>query len=458
MRRFGTVKRVHFVGIGGIGMSGIAELLINLGYDVSGSDIRASKVTERLTQLGARIYNGHRKENVRGADVVVYSSAIKEDNPEIQEARVSYIPVIPRAEMLAELMRLKYGIVVAGSHGKTTTTTMIASVLNSAGMDPTVVIGGRLDIWEGANARLGQGDIMVAESDESDGSFLLLSPAIAVVTNIDREHLNHYGDMDNLRNTFIDFINKVPFYGLAVLCLDNEEIQGIIPSLKKRYRTYGLSSQAEIRAKNINHKGFGSSFEVLYGGESIGSVEVGIPGIHNVLNALATIAVALELNIPMKDIRAGLSNIGGLRRRFQIIGELRGVSLVDDYAHHPTEISATLKTARMCWPDRRIIVVFQPHRFTRTKDLYSRFTKCFHDADILILIPIYPAGETPIEGVTSQWLLKGIKEHGHRNAIFCSDKQEVIDYLKDNIRSGDILITLGAGDVNKIGEEFLRSF
>ncbi len=458
MRRFGTVKRVHFVGIGGIGMSGIAELLINLGYDVSGSDIRASKVTERLTQLGARIYNGHRKENVRGADVVVYSSAIKEDNPEIQEARVSYIPVIPRAEMLAELMRLKYGIVVAGSHGKTTTTTMIASVLNSAGMDPTVVIGGRLDIWEGANARLGQGDIMVAESDESDGSFLLLSPAIAVVTNIDREHLNHYGDMDNLRNTFIDFINKVPFYGLAVLCLDNEEIQGIIPSLKKRYKTYGLSSQAEIRAKNINHKGFGSSFEVLYGGESIGSVEVGIPGIHNVLNALATIAVALELNIPMKDIRAGLSNIGGLRRRFQIIGELRGVSLVDDYAHHPTEISATLKTARMCWPDRRIIVVFQPHRFTRTKDLYSRFTKCFHDADILILIPIYPAGETPIEGVTSQWLLKGIKEHGHRNAIFCSDKQEVIDYLKDNIRSGDILITLGAGDVNKIGEEFLRSF
>ena len=425
---------------------------------MSGSDIRASKVTERLTQLGARIYNGHRKENVRGADVVVYSSAIKEDNPEIQEARVSYIPVIPRAEMLAELMRLKYGIVVAGSHGKTTTTTMIASVLNSAGMDPTVVIGGRLDIWEGANARLGQGDIMVAESDESDGSFLLLSPAIAVVTNIDREHLNHYGDMDNLRNTFIDFINKVPFYGLAVLCLDNEEIQGIIPSLKKRYKTYGLSSQAEIRAKNINHKGFGSSFEVLYGGESIGSVEVGIPGIHNVLNALATIAVALELNIPMKDIRAGLSNIGGLRRRFQIIGELRGVSLVDDYAHHPTEISATLKTARMCWPDRRIIVVFQPHRFTRTKDLYSRFTKCFHDADILILIPIYPAGETPIEGVTSQWLLKGIKEHGHRNAIFCADKQEVIDYLKDNIRSGDILITLGAGDVNKIGEEFLRSF
>lgn len=456
MRKFGSVKRIHFVGIGGIGMSGIAELLLNLGYQISGSDIKSSQVTKRLKDLGAVIYNEHRRENVHGADVVVFSSAISEDNPEIIEARSSYMPVIPRAEMLAELMRLKYGIVIAGSHGKTTTTTMIASVLNNAHLDPTVVIGGRLDIWEGANARLGQGDIMVAESDESDGSFLLLSPTIAVVTNIDREHINHYGNMENLKNTFRDFINKVPFYGLAVLCLDNEELQDIIPGLKKRYRTYGLLSQAEVRARNIRSKGFGSSFELIYQEKSLGTVQVGLPGIHNVLNALASIAVALELDISMEHIKGGLSNLGGLRRRFQILGEVNGITVVDDYGHHPTEISATLRTARACWPERRLITVFQPHRFSRTKDLYSRFTMCFHESDILILVPIYSAGEPPIEGVTSEWLLKGIKEHGHRNTILCSHKEDVITYLKDNTREGDVVITLGAGDVYKIGQEFLK--
>jgi UDP-N-acetylmuramate--alanine ligase len=329
------------------------------------------------------------------------------DNPEVLEAKEKYIPVIPRADMLAELMRLKYGISVAGAHGKTTTTSMIASILTCGNQDPTVVIGGRLDIWGGSNAKLGQGEILIAESDESDGSFMILSPTIAVVTNIDHEHLDHYGNMEAIRKAFVDFINKIPFYGLAVLCLDNEEIQGVMPHLKKRYLTYGMSSQADLRARDLVRGELETRFELLHHNVSRGEVVVGRPGNHNVLNALAAIGVGLELDVSMEDIRKGLRQLGGLARRFQIKGDTKGILLLDDYGHHPTEIAATLLTAKECWPDRRLVVVFQPHRYTRTQLLYDRFMTCFNQADVLILAPLYGAGEKPIEGVDSQRLSQG---------------------------------------------------
>jgi UDP-N-acetylmuramate--alanine ligase len=456
MKTFGKAKHIHFVGIGGIGMSGIAELLINLGYQVSGSDIQDSPVTARLAHLGGKIFHGHKRENLGEADVVVYSSAVSSDNPEIIEATERYIPVIPRAEMLAELMRLKYGVAIAGSHGKTTTTSMIASILTSAGLDPTVVIGGRLDIWGGSNAKLGQGDILVAETDESDGSFMTLSPTIAVVTNMDHEHMDYYGHMDAIREAFIDFINKIPFYGLAIICLDNEEIQGIIPHLRKRYITYGTNSQADLRATNIERDMLEVSFEVLYQNETLGSVQVGMPGDHNVLNALAAIAVAQELDVQMADIKEGLKSLGGLARRFQIKGEKGGILLVDDYGHHPTEISAVLETAKECWPEKRLVVVFQPHRFTRTEALYDRFTISFNQADLLILAPIYAAGESPLEGVDSEWLYQGIKEHGHREVNLCHSQDEILQLLLRVITSGDLVMTLGAGDIYHVGEELLK--
>jgi UDP-N-acetylmuramate--alanine ligase len=456
MKTFGRTKHVHLVGIGGIGMSGIAELLLNLGYEVSGSDLKASSVTSRLAGLGGRIFEGHKRDHIEGADVVVYSSAVPWDNPELVEARERYIPVIPRAEMLAELMRLKYGIAVAGAHGKTTTTTMIASILTSGNLDPTIVIGGILDIWGGSNAKLGQGDILVAESDESDGSFMILSPTIGVVTNIDYEHIDHYGDIQALRNAFIDFINKIPFYGLAVLCLDNEEIQGIIPHLKKRYVTYGMSTQADLRARDVVQNKFQTRFEVMSKNQSLGHVVVGMPGHHNVLNALAAISVGLELNMSMEDIGKGLFSLGGLRRRFQVKGERRGVLILDDYGHHPTEIAATLQTARECWPEKRLIVVFQPHRFSRTKLLYDRFVICFNQADVLILAPIYAAGERPLEEVDSAWLYRGIKEHGHKEVILCQDQDEIIRVLMGMVKSGDVVMTLGAGDITQLSERLLQ--
>jgi UDP-N-acetylmuramate--alanine ligase len=456
MTTFGKAKRIHFVGIGGIGMSGIAELLLNLGYEVSGSDLQDSPITERLANLGGKIFHGHKKEYVGDTDVVVYSSAVASDNPEVLEAMDRYIPVIPRAEMLAELMRLKYGVGVAGAHGKTTTTSMIASILTSGNLDPTVVIGGRLDIWGGSNAKLGQGDILVAESDESDGSFIALSPTIAVVTNMDHEHVDHYGDMEALRKTFIEFINKIPFYGLAVICLDNREIQGIIPHLRKRYVTYGMNPQADLRARDIEKGESESRFEVIYQNQSFGPVVVGMPGMHNVLNALAAIAVAVELDISMEAIQEGLKTLGGLARRFQQKGEEQGVMLVDDYGHHPTEISATLETAKDCWPERRIVVVFQPHRYSRTKALFDRFTMSFNQADVLILAPIYSAGELPISGVDADWLCRGIKEHGHREVTVCGSKNEVLQTLLDLIKPGDLVLTLGAGDIYRVGEELLK--
>jgi UDP-N-acetylmuramate--alanine ligase len=456
MTTFGKAKRIHFVGIGGIGMSGIAELLLNLGYEVSGSELQDSPITERLANLGGKIFHGHKKEYVGNTDVVVYSSAVASDNPEVLEAMDRYIPVIPRAEMLAELMRLKYGVGVAGAHGKTTTTSMIASILTSGNLDPTVVIGGRLDIWGGSNAKLGQGDILVAESDESDGSFIALSPTIAVVTNMDHEHVDHYGDMEVLRKTFIEFINKIPFYGLAVICLDNREIQGIIPHLRKRYVTYGMNPQADLRARDIEKRESESRFEVIYQNQSLGTVVVGMPGVHNVHNALAAIAVALELDIPMGAIQEGLKTLGGLARRFQQKGEERGVMLVDDYGHHPTEISATLETAKDCWPERRLVVVFQPHRYSRTKALYDRFTMSFNQADVLILAPIYSAGELPISGVDADWLCRGIKEHGHREVTVCGSKNEILQTLLGLTKPGDLVLTLGAGDIYRVGEELLK--
>jgi UDP-N-acetylmuramate--alanine ligase len=456
MRSFGKTKHIHFVGVGGIGMSGIAELLLNLGYEVSGSDLKASAVTTRLAKLGGKIYPGHNRKNIEGADVVVYSSAVFEDNPEILEARERYIPVIPRAEMLAELMRLKFGVSVAGAHGKTTTTSMIASILMHGHLDPTVVIGGRLDIWGGSNAKLGQGEILVAESDESDGSFMILSPTIAVVTNIDHEHLDHYGSMEAIRQAFIEFINKIPFYGLAVLCLDNEEIQGIMPHLKKRYLTYGMSTQADLRARDIRRSRLESDFEALYQNQSLGRVTVGKPGTHNVLNALAAIGVGLELDISMEDMKQGLRNPGALARRFEIKGEKGGVLVLDDYGHHPTEIAATLETARTAWPERRLIVVFQPHRYTRTKLLYDRFVISFNDADMLIVAPLYSAGERPIEGVDAEWLYRGIKEHGHKDVILCKDQDDILRSLLGTLKPGDVVMTLGAGDIQHVAENLLE--
>ena len=456
MKQFGKAKHIHFVGIGGIGMSGIAELLINLGYEVSGSDLKDTAVTERLSELGGVVYRGHKAEQVEGADVVVYSSAVQKTNPEVLEAKGRFIPVIPRAEMLAELMRLKYGVAVAGAHGKTTTTSMVASILTSGNMDPTVVIGGRLDIWGGSNAKLGQGEILIAEADESDGSFLALSPTIAVVTNMDQEHLDHYGDMDAIRKTFTDFINKVPFYGVAVLCLDNEEIQGIIPQLKKRYITYGMSSQADLQAKDLVKERTGTSFEITLHGDSLGRISVGMPGEHNVLNALAATAVGLELDLEMEVIREGLKALGGLARRFQMKGEREGILFFDDYGHHPTEIAATLKTVKECWPEKRLVVAFQPHRFTRTSALFDRFAISFNDADVLLVAPIFSAGEDPIENVNSENLVQGIRDHGHKDVLSFEGEEEMIGGILEIIQPGDLLLTLGAGNIYRLGVNILN--
>jgi UDP-N-acetylmuramate--alanine ligase len=455
MKQFGKIKHIHLVGIGGIGMSGIAELLLNLGYKVSGSDMKDTAVTRRLAGLGGEVFLGHGEEHVKGADVVVYSSAVGRDNSEIQEAVRRYIPVIPRAEMLAELMRLKYGVAIAGAHGKTTTTSMVASILTCGHLDPTVVIGGRLDIWGGSNAKLGQGDILVAEADESDGSFLALSPTIAVVTNMDQEHLDHYGSMEAIRETFVQFINKIPFYGAAIVCLDNEEIQGIIPRLKKRCLTYGMTSQADVRGRDLEKKELGVSFEVVYRNSSLGRIVVGMPGEHNVLNGLAATAVALELDLDIEVIREGLMNLGGLARRLQVKGEKSGVLVLDDYGHHPTEIVATLKAAKECWPERRLVVAFQPHRYTRTKALFDRFVISFNEADILVVCPIFSAGENAIDGVSAEGLAQGIKEHGHKDVILCKSQEDVIHTLREVASPGDAVISLGAGDVYRIGEKLL---
>jgi len=456
MKIFGKARHIHLVGIGGIGMSGIAEVLLNLGYSVSGSDIRRTEVTDNLSNLGGKIFLGHSPQNVEGADVVVFSSAVKGDNPEIAEAGEKTIPVIPRAEMLAELMRLKYGIAIAGAHGKTTTTNMIGSILTRGGLDPTVVIGGRLNIWGGSNARLGNGDFLVAEADESDGSFLALSPSMAVVTNIDYEHIDFYHSMDNLRKTFVDFINKIPFYGRAIICVDDKEVQGLIPKLTKSYLTYGLNPQSDIRASEISKEGLDTSFVVTVKNRIVGRITISIPGDHNVLNALAAVGVGLELDLDFECIREGLKDLGGLKRRFEIKDERDGILFLDDYGHHPTEIVATLSAAKECWPDRRLVVVFQPHRYTRTRDLYDKFVTSFNQADLLIISTLYGAGEEPIPGVDSRSLYQGIRDHGHRGVHFCPSKEDIISLLLNEMRPGDLVLTLGAGDIHVVGTELLK--
>jgi UDP-N-acetylmuramate--alanine ligase len=447
-------QHIHFIGIGGIGMSGIAEVLLNLGYQVSGSDLRETEITRRLHSLGGEIHYGHGPENIQGAEVVVTSSAVRPDNPEVIAAREALLPVIPRAEMLAELMRLKYGVAVAGAHGKTTTTSMVAHILASGGLDPTVVIGGRLDSW-GSNARLGQGSFLVAEADESDGSFLHLSPTIAVVTNIDLEHLDFYSGLEHIQSTFLEFLNRLPFYGLAVLCLDDPFLPALIPRLKKRYRTYGLTAQADLQAREVRQIGLLTQYRFYANGEEWGEIRFKLPGLHNVYNSLAAIAVGFELDIPFPKMQESLERLEGVQRRFQIRGEYEGATILDDYGHHPTEIRATLNAVRGCWPDQRIMVVFQPHRFSRTKALFEEFTTSFYQADRLILLPIYPAGEDPIEGIDSEHLMEGIKEKGHHEVRFISDRAEVIPYLKEILNPGDVLLTLGAGDVWKIGQEIV---
>jgi UDP-N-acetylmuramate--alanine ligase len=436
-------------------MSGIAEVLLNLGYKVSGSDLRQSETTERLAAIGGEIHIGHARENLVDVDVVVTSTAVRADNPEVVEALHRMIPVIPRAEMLAELMRMKYGIAIAGTHGKTTTTSMVATVLTHGGIDPTIVIGGKLNTL-GSNAKLGQGKFLVAEADESDGSFLKLSPTIAVVTNIDADHLDYYSGIEEIKNTFVDFINKVPFYGMAVLCLDDRNIGEIIPRVKKRFVTYGLSSQADIRATNIRLAGNSTAFVAHYKGYRMGDVSFGMPGAHNVLNALACIAVAMELDISFARIQEGFAQFGGVGRRFQIKGEVRGIMVVDDYGHHPAEIRATLAAGKNGWPERRIVVAFQPHRYSRTKELFDEFVTAFYDADLLVVTDIYAASEQPIEGVTAEALANAIRSHGQKDVTFISDREAIPDHLAGIAKPGDIVLTLGAGNIWQAGEALLE--
>lgn len=435
-------------------MCGIAEVLLNLGYKVTGSDLAHSETVRRLETLGGKVYIGHHPSHVEGAQVVVVSSAVSPQNVEVQAARAALIPVIPRAEMLAELMRLKYGIAVAGAHGKTTTTSMVATVLACGGLDPTVVIGGKLNQL-GSNAKLGQGEFLVAEADESDGSFLKLSPTIAVVTNIDREHLEFYENIERIKTAFLQFINKVPFYGAAVLCLDQSHIQEILPRIEKRYITYGMTGQADLMAREEGASGWSTRFSVHLRGRDLGLFEIRVPGIHNVYNAMAAIAVGLELDLGIEKIRQALSEFDGVERRFQLRGEKKGIVVVDDYGHHPTEIKATLAAARRGWRGR-LVVLFQPHRYTRTRDLMDEFATAFYEADVLFLTEIYSARESPIEGVSSARLFEELKTHGHKEVAFVSRKEEMTEQVLRILRPGDLVITLGAGDIWKIGKEIVE--
>ncbi len=452
---FNTYRVVHFVGIGGVGMSGIAEVLHNLGYEVTGSDLRETETTHRLKNLGIKVYIGHAGENIDHAHVVVISSAVSPANPEVVEAKKRSIPVIPRAEMLAELGRLKYGILIAGAHGKTTTTSLIATTLGEGGLDPTVVIGGKLNAI-GSNAKLGQGDYIVAEADESDGSFLKLNPTIAVITNIDREHMDFFKDMETLKSAFLAFINKIPFYGIAVVCAENRYTREIIPHIERKALTYGLSDTADIFASNIRNEGTRMSFEPVMRGLSLGNFTIPIPGLHNVLNSLAAIATAVELQIPVDVISKALSKFSGIHRRFEFKGEAKGVRVYDDYGHHPSEIAATLKAARECFANNRLIVLFQPHRFTRTRDLMDEFAASFTAVDRLYLMDIYPAGEQSIEGITADVLLRNIKKASTGAMHYEAGRREMAEEIICELRPGDVLLTLGAGDVYKVGEEILK--
>jgi UDP-N-acetylmuramate--alanine ligase len=454
MVSFRNFQRIHMVGIGGIGMSGIAEVLLTLGYSVSGSDSKPSTITERLEDLGATVYQGHKAENVEGAHVVVISSALKADNAEVMEAHKRKIPVIPRAEMLAELMRLKYGIAVAGAHGKTTTTSMVASILAAAHLDPTFVVGGRVN-QAGTTARVGKGEYFVVEADESDRSFLMFAPVVAVVTTIDREHLDQYASLEDIQGAFLQFVNRVPFYGAAVLCLDEPNVQAIIPNVKRPIITYGTSSQADLVISDIRLKGLGSEFKLTYKHDDLGMFELPHPpGIHNVRNAAAAAAVALYLSVASDLIREGLAKFAGVGRRFDVKGTVNDITVVDDYGHHPVEIRATLEAARGC-RFNRLLVLFQPHRYTRTAHLWDEFSRAFNQADTLALLDIYAASENPIPGITSEALAKSIREAGHRNVNYFDSMQKAIEFLLREARPGDGILTIGAGNVSRASNELM---
>src|SRR6266853_1777100 len=453
---FFGVQHLHFTGIGGIGMSGIAEVLLNLGYTISGSDLKLTPVTDRLAKLGATIHEGHNAVNVAGAKALVVSSAVDEQNPEVQEARRLQMPVIPRGELLAELMRLKYGIAVAGSHGKTTTTSMVATVLNHAGLDPTVVVGGKVGTMGGANARVGKSDFLVVESDESDRSFLKLAPILAVVTNIDREHLDCYSSLDDIRASFIEFVNKVPFYGAVILCLDDANVRSILPQVKRRTITYGSSAQADLELSEAVCERSSSNFRLKFRGADLGRFCLRVPGAHNVLNATAAVAVALELDQKPDAIREALATFNGVDRRFQVRGVERGVTVVDDYGHHPTEIRATLESARLGGYGR-ILVLFQPHRYTRTQFLMDEFAGAFHHSDRLFLMDIYGASEKPIEGVTSEALAERARSFGHRSVDYVGSMEKGIDAIVQSAGEGDLVLTLGAGSVSQAGDRILTA-
>jgi UDP-N-acetylmuramate--alanine ligase len=456
MRRlFDESRRIHFVGIGGVGMSGIAEVLLTLGHQVSGSDLGESEATRRLRARGAGITYGHRAEVITpDIDVVVISSAVKYSNPEVVQARALKIPVIPRAEMLAELMRLKYGIAVAGTHGKTTTTSLIAAILAKAGMDPTTVIGGKVH-GLGTNARLGRGDLMVAEADESDGTFLLLSPVIAVVTNIDPEHLDFYGDMDRVRAAYLEFMNRVPFYGVSVLCLDSVNVRSLLPQVRKRVITYGTTDDCEYVARDLCVIGMETLCEVVHRGEVLGTLRLRLPGRHHALNALAAIAVTSRLGVPFETALEALAEFGGIHRRFELCGEAGGVMVISDYGHHPAEIRATLAAAREGF-GRRLVVVFQPHRFTRTRDLFGEFLDAFDDADHLILTDIYAAGEEPVDGLNGEVLFWALKRRGHLEVTYVPRREDLVAEVKPLLQVGDMVVVLGAGNIHGVAEELVH--
>ncbi|MDZ7658230.1 UDP-N-acetylmuramate--L-alanine ligase [Fodinibius sp.] len=455
---FGRTRHIHMVGIGGIGMSGMAEILLQKGYHITGSDANMGETIERLQELGAEISIGHDAKNIEGADVVVYTSAVKaEENIETSAALDKGIPVIKRAEMLAELMRMKYGVGVAGTHGKTTTTTMIGHVIQDGSFDPTIMVGGKVHSFSETNAVVGKGDIIVVEADEFDRTFLRLTPSLGVITNIEAEHLDIYDNLDDVKEAFIEFANKVPFYGAVVLCLDDPNVRSIIPDIERRTTTYGLTPQAEIRAVDIEIDHFNSRFTVIKEGEELGEINLQAPGKHNVKNALAAVAVGLELDIDFKDIKSGLERFEGVFRRFQLKTEQDGVIVIDDYAHHPTEVQATLDAARQGWKDRRIVAVFQPHLYSRTQELYKEFGLSFFDAEVCVITDVYPSREEPIEGVTGKLIADVAKEYGHRKVHYIEDKNDLPVKLKDIVEPGDVVITMGAGDIYKYGEQFVEA-
>jgi len=451
---FKSIKKIHFVGIGGIGMSGIAEILINQGFEVSGSDLHLTEVTKRLQELGAKIYEGHSAENVKAVDVLVYSSAVIPDNAEVRAAADKNIPIIKRAEMLAETMRMQYGIGIAGTHGKTTTTSMVGLTLTEGGIDPTIIVGGKLSGLGGTNARLGNGEFIVVEADEFDRTFLKLTPTIAAITTLESEHLDTYKNLDDIKTAFIEFANKVPFYGFVVICLDEPALQDIIPSINKTIFTYGTTAQADVRAVDIEFEGFSSKYTVIYKGRELGKVKLNIPGVHYVKNSLVAITIGMELGIDFQIIKNALEKFTGVYRRFETKYQ-NDVLVLDDYAHHPTETSATLAGIRAAW-DRRLVVVFQPHLYSRTKDFYQDFGRSFLNSDLFICTDIYPARENPIEGITGEMITNIAKKYGHKNVVYVPDKKDIPQKLMELKKSKDIIITMGAGDIWKYGEKFVE--